>query len=160
MTTKNPRLRPGRLLKLATFLESLPDQKFDFSLIATTVPGCGTVACAVGWTPRVFPKLVRWRRNRIGVYAVALRCPTKKQIEEGCDEDLGAARVLFGLTEREARFLFVPRDSRYPQWNTRPLGEQATAKEVAQGIRNFVEYRSTHRGRVVDGLLTSTLVYA
>ena len=66
-TTPWPRHYGDRLLRLAKFLEKLPRRKFDFAeLVADTEKrhgkDCGTVCCAVGWTPAVFPKLISWSR--------------------------------------------------------------------------------------------------
>src|SRR3990167_4454422 len=52
----------NRLLKLAAFLEKLPAEKFDISNWITKLGnknGCGTVACAVGWCPKIFPTNVK-----------------------------------------------------------------------------------------------------
>ncbi len=61
-----------RLLKLADFLDKLPRAKFDFGVIAMQdgkpmlealkagKERCGTVACAIGWMPAVFPRSLRW----------------------------------------------------------------------------------------------------
>ena len=51
-------LRKGRLWKLIRFLQTLPPEKFNFG--STIKKGsCGTVGCAIGWTPAVFPKLCK-----------------------------------------------------------------------------------------------------
>lgn len=45
-----------RLLKLADFLDTLEPEKFNInSFVATMDRGCGSVCCALGWCPKVFP---------------------------------------------------------------------------------------------------------
>ena len=51
-------LEAKRLRKLINFLKKLDPKKFDFGDIRREDPDCGTVACAFGWTPKLFPKLV------------------------------------------------------------------------------------------------------
>ena len=51
--------------KLITFLQKLPDEKFNFSNLVTEYTGvddhrCGTVCCAYGWFPEIFPKDFKW----------------------------------------------------------------------------------------------------
>lgn len=48
-----------RMLKLAAFLRELPRKQFKFSEIVKKGPKCGTVGCAMGWTPVLFPHLVK-----------------------------------------------------------------------------------------------------
>lgn len=43
-----------KLIKLADFLETLPDEKFDFGTYIRETD-CGTVGCAAGWIPAAFP---------------------------------------------------------------------------------------------------------
>lgn len=53
----------SNLLKLIDFLKVLDESSFDFSKIAVAnepEPHCGSVCCAMGWTPRVFPDLIEW----------------------------------------------------------------------------------------------------
>jgi len=127
-----------RLLKLADFLDQLPRQKFDFARIAheghksmrdalkAGKHRCGTVACAIGWTPVVFPRLVRWVTLNIGSrdLDVCLR-------SDDDSIDFDAAAQIFDIEYDDACFLFDPGDSR--------LGDGATPKQVAKHIRKFVK---------------------
>ena len=82
-----------RLLKLARFLQKLPEQYFDLESFTTRnpytheklwkrlkglfckseaerflPPSCGTTGCAVGWCPAVFPTLWEWKeQDRVGL---------------------------------------------------------------------------------------------
>lgn len=76
------KIQRARFEKLASFLDTLPRENFNFSLVldTSTCPApasdtkntrpsleCGSVGCAIGWTPTVFPRLVEARpdpRNR------------------------------------------------------------------------------------------------
>jgi hypothetical protein len=127
-----------RLLKLADFLTALPKQKFDFSVIAhegekpllkalkARTEHCGTVACAIGWMPAVFPRLVRWILNRGWLLAVEL-----KKGPAPAFMNFRAASEVFGISDDDAEYLFLPDRS--------GLGDQASAKRVAQHIRRFVK---------------------
>lgn len=56
-------MNTARLLKLASFLQKLKPEKFDIDRVVEEwdeKKHCGTVCCAAGWTPAVFPRLVEW----------------------------------------------------------------------------------------------------
>jgi hypothetical protein len=120
-----------RLLKLADFLDALPREKFDFGVI-TRVDGkpmrealkaaherCGTVGCAIGWMPVVFPQLVMWDDD----HGVVLK-------SDPWVLDFECAKEVFNLTDYESGRLFMPLAS--------GLGRDATPKQVARHIRKFV----------------------
>ena len=121
-----------RLLKLADFLESLPRGRFDLSIIAKygdngntpAEKGCGTAACAIGWTPVVFP--------RACTYTPAL-CGYERELSVVSKEtgsiDFNFAEEFFGLNAAESNYLFMP-DS-YPE-------SRRGKKSVAGRIRKFV----------------------
>lgn len=123
-----------RLLKLCDFLEQLPRKDFNFGVVAKQ-KSCGTIACAVGWTPAVLPRLVKWspskKDNRISIVLAGKRRGSHYTI---------VAQSLFGLTPRHAEDLFSP-------WfdidigNTRldGLAVSATPKQVAKRIRKFLK---------------------
>ena len=125
-----------RLLKLADFLEQLPPQKFDFGVIVTEgakpmlealkarEESCGTVACAIGWMPAVFPRLTKWKRSRSGLGLVVGLKDTSKY------RNFEVAERFFGISKDDARYLFNPGDS--------VLSYDASAKQVAKHIRSFV----------------------
>lgn len=148
-----------RLLKLADFLDQLPPQKFDFDHIAVEgekphmealkarTESCGTTACAIGWMPAVFPRLTRWTRTRsffgypLGI-EVALHGRRKAR-------NFKVAQEVFGLTEQEADWLFMPDtvvNNGLTLWEdgyaeaTSPCGGNATPKQVARHIRKFVKH--------------------
>lgn len=117
-----------RLEKLAAFLDKLPRKKFDFSDVVTAFDPekyCGTVGCAIGWTPAVFPDLVEWGRNCYGAN-VFLRATHRGGYNH-------VAENLFGVTYDESEKLFSP------YCEACPLGVGATPKQVAREIRKFIK---------------------
>jgi len=132
-----------RLLKLARFLEKLPASKFDFSEIVTfskKVRGheCGTVCCAIGWTPKVFPKTWKWEEYYDFLLVARKDLPEKRGEdwhEQVCD--------FFGITGSELNGLFVP-GTLYMPWAKEmiPMSNKTTAKEVAKSIRKFIKWKS------------------
>jgi hypothetical protein len=80
-------MKKQKLLKLADFLEKLKPRKLDMELIADLHGAaemnpheCKSAACAMGWTPAVFPREVR-----------RVDCAQKVQILK-LDRDAGAFR--------------------------------------------------------------------
>lgn len=137
----------ARLLKLATFLTQLPPQKFDFGQIAyenekpmlqalkARKERCGTVACAIGWSPAVFPRLVKWAKLYNGDHAL---CVVERTSTDTLGDSFSTAERLFALTFDESRYLFAPYRQREVDGNAKNLTDSATAKEVARHIRRFV----------------------
>lgn len=142
-------MQSKRLLKLANFLLNLNPKKFDLNeVIASDIKmqdnpseilnECGTVGCAVGWCPSVFPKLVgikyycsvgpSWgEQNQL--YRVF-----DKKHPDAIEYDRFAS-VFFGITESEAEYLFYP--FAYHKSKRGP-------KSVANRILNFVK----NKGRI------------
>lgn len=126
-----------RLLKLADFLHQLPPQKFDYRFVARVGEKpmlkalrdrkghCGTTACAVGWMPAAFPRLVRWSDHHDVFLKGDKRCTG--------DGNLHAAAHVFDITYYESRYLFLP------GLEISGLDGTATAKQVAHHIRAFVK---------------------
>lgn len=139
------KVHADRLLKLADFLHALPPEKFDFGVVVNgpDMPrkelDCGSVGCAVGWCPVVFPKLVKYRkikqrglfiRNTYVVVAKDLRghTPTYHLAAVG--------KLLFGLSHDQSHGLFNPGDQ--DKIGYAYLGRNASNKQVAAIIRRFV----------------------
>jgi hypothetical protein len=54
------------MLKLIEFLEQLAPSKFNFNDVVTEYKNeCGSVCCAIGWTPNIFPEMVSWRNRDV-----------------------------------------------------------------------------------------------
>lgn len=126
-----------RLLKLASFLRKLPPERFDFGkIVQHETPRCGTIGCAIGWTPAVFPDLVEWTKDWSEVswtYPLTLI--------SGCDADYDeVAQELFEMGEDDALNLFTPRkQSRIGLDN---LDHDATPSQVADLIEEYIRLKS------------------
>lgn len=70
---------------------------------------CDSVACALGWTPTIFPKLCEWRIQENYFKDGYETVLTTKNGHE--DYNLG--REIFGLNEEEVQYLFSPDYYRY-----------------------------------------------
>lgn len=110
-----------RLLKLANFIKNIPRKKFDLGVIAEERDSCGTVCCAIGYCPVVFPRNFKYVRDEYGQINVELKTYG--------GYDFTAARSFFKLTHNEADFLFMP--SCYAQ------NGDAPPKVVAKRIEDF-----------------------
>lgn len=107
-----------RLLKLADYLYTIPNRKFDLSCWE-----CGTTACAMGYACKM-PSF-----NRAGLRLI--HGTPKYLIYEG----FTAAAEFFGMSKDEAFGLFSP--------SYNPLGYKATPKGVAKQIRELVADKTT-----------------
>jgi hypothetical protein len=61
------------LIKMVDFLKALPPEKFYFGKVVAEFDlehRCGTVCCAVGWMPKVFPDLVRWNNSGTSIVMI------------------------------------------------------------------------------------------
>jgi len=110
----------NRLEKLYTFLGTVKPKKFNFGSWANSESGkpdvnvCGTTACALGWAASMPEfrkrglKLV-WEKFD-GELEAEVRLHTSDSDPNWplSGEDAGA--VFFGLTYREACYLFIPAD--------------------------------------------------
>ena len=52
----------NRLVTLIEFLKTLERKKFNFEILRED-QDCGTIGCAIGWCPEIFPKLVEVRMS-------------------------------------------------------------------------------------------------
>lgn len=133
-----------RLEALADFLVTVPASKFDFNRYATGLnlgkPDCGTVGCALGWatTMSKFRRLgLRLKKHSRAAewLHIASPCIIHTQLE-----DLEVATDLFGMSEADAKYVFLPRmlHHNWPHLKRSP-DEEATPKQVAAHIRYFIK---------------------
>src|SRR3990167_2498011 len=144
-----------RLLKLAAFLDKMKPSKFDYSTIYDT--NCKTTGCAMGWCPVVFPGSFQYgqapferntRYDDDGKKVVVLSygvCLKSKPIKTPkFESSMRSARTFFGLTMDEAEALFASFNDEWDEEKLpglKVLGLNATAKQVASHIRNFVKLK-------------------
>lgn len=118
-----------RLLKLASFLRTLPRKRFDYRWwVGDDWQGgkdlsCGTTACALGWAT-VIPEF-----RKKGLKLEFDEWDAGK-VRFGHREGLRAAEAFFGIHFNEAASLFLPNGD-----------ANATAKQVARKIERFVDRR-------------------
>ena len=127
-----------RLNKLASFLDELPREEFDFSEVVKkgdVDSKCDAVCCAMGWTPKLFPELVEWFHD---TYTVRLNIRMRDRREEG--GYITIASKLFDITRSEADILFTPTLKR-PWTGGTSLGRDVAPTVVALSIRRFIEWK-------------------
>ncbi len=140
-----------RLLKLAAFLRELPRQKFDFGTffeqgdkapleaLAAGAHRCGTVGCAIGWMPAIWPKLVRWStETRYDNDDLSYQVAGVPELRDGSANGFYLAQVFFGIGYIAAHVLFDPEWS-YGYSTKNPLSSNATPKQVAKHIERYVK---------------------
>lgn len=126
-------MNKDRLLKLAEFLEQLPSESFDFSSFVDSYDQekeCGSVCCAIGWMPKVFPDLCQWKK--FTGFSFSIDIVTIGSNHTG----FFAAQEIFDIDDDASSYLFCPRAD-YDDNDVR-LPETASAVDVANRIREFV----------------------
>jgi hypothetical protein len=134
ITKEDARVSKARLLKLAKYLDSVPDDKFDYNKYATSVNlrECGSLGCALGHATSI-PEF-----RDLGLHLK--KWPYGYRVVCGAASDASAGMVPFRLTCAQAHFLFLPN---YFYGGDRAPDERASAKDVARHIRSFVKkYRA------------------
>jgi hypothetical protein len=129
-----------RLRELIAGLRELPDEAFNFRVLRED-NSCGTVACALGWTPEIFPDLVK--------VDMSMGHPRVVHIATG-STSLSIAYELFGISPEHAEGLFNPSE----QHGISPLlpicGRDATPDEVAAMLEKYIELtEKTHSPEIL-----------
>lgn len=130
------KLHSGRLTRLADALEhdEHGHKRWDFNRVLVTVK-CGSVGCAIGALPYVFPKDFCFKDSSFpDMPWVSLR--------DGNAYDKKAAQEFFGLSMEEATHLFYPKEQEPKLYGGRVLGERAKPQSVAKNIRAFLEVKA------------------
>lgn len=124
------------LKKLIDFLEDLEESKFNFAEVVSSQDenNCGTVCCAIGWTPAIFPDLVSWSNCPEWGGGLKLKGgPMRPQYSLIAEE-------LFGMCFYEvAGDLFCPGSARQVHEDLPELGPNATPNEVADMLLQFID---------------------
>jgi hypothetical protein len=113
-----------RLLKVAKILDTVPEEKFNLSMWRNS---CGTVACAVGWAasdPGFKRAGFSLRKHESSIWG-NLHVPHYGEVNHWT-----AVEKFFGLSREQAEYLFL---------HLSYSGYDATPREVAERIRNFVK---------------------
>ena len=134
-----------RLLAMADHLErgQLGTIQFNFALIQDGPKqpnGCGTVGCALGEMPILFPNAVTW------LHSEAPDDFRMKSLEDDSASHFafGVARSVFDLEDMYTEALFAPTDddnksfSIIKDFGGVELTDNSTKEQVASNIRKFV----------------------
>jgi hypothetical protein len=141
MNTILPPMTPKgkeRMRELIAGLRELPDEAFNFGVVRAR-KACRTVACAIGWTPEIFPDLVK----------VDMSTGYPVSIARG-SSSLSIAYELFEISHTHAKGLFNPSE----QHRVSPLlpncGRDATPDEVAAMLEKYIELtEKTHSPEIL-----------
>lgn len=128
-----------RLLKLADFLDKLPRKSFDFSCTREE-RSCGSVGCAIGWTPNVFPRLVAMTGGDWPMFGMKIR--DGGDVECYLDyDDLGAE--LFNMPAKHSSRLFTPGQA--SPADGRRLSASSRPTTVAKRIRVYARWAEKNK---------------
>lgn len=120
-------MNKDRLLKLADFLDTVPDDRFDMHTWASggfEPEACGTVACAAGWACTIFKdEGLHLRFYKNGPKPAFKELRGIDAVEEFFDLDYGQTMHLFFCRDY---------DEEHPAWVGGP-------NKVAEVIRAFVQ---------------------
>ena len=125
----------NRLLKLADFLDNLPRKQFNFGDVVEKFDekkNCGTICCAVGWCPTVFPRQWNWITEYGDFYVRTKGSKTGDWTKD--------AEEFFGIGYADVTNLFFP-NSEIPWARNTRLRNNATPKQVAKSIRQFLTWK-------------------
>ena len=148
---KSEQIYRERLLRLADFLDTVPDERFDFGVWAGQDWGgkadlsCGTVACALGWATAL-PEFqaLGMRLARAGDGNIAVTTSRAKPIATWI-ASVEAADAVFGLDDDEVEHQFTPTDDEEEDLDDDDYGSDgrlssdAGPRDVAEHIRRFLE---------------------
>ena len=140
MSTKFGKVQRKRMQKLIDFLWELKPGRFFFgNYIQHYIEGygCGTVACALGWCPAVFPR--HWGARR-GVPAMEYFPVLKGKLST-----FGSAIEFFGLDAEEADALFYSERDGVGAFGGDYLWDSATPKQVARNLKKFLVYKENNK---------------
>lgn len=138
-----------RMQKLIEFLEELEPSKFNIANLITKYDytnECGTVCCAVGWLPAVFPNLVKWERDLMSGEA----CLALANDEANKDDSFGyfwweIPCQIFGIELEQVEMLFNPyyvgKHDDYPIDLPNEPTTKTTPKELAENLRYFLSIK-------------------
>lgn len=131
-------MNKSNLLRVVKFLRELKPEKFNFG---TLRHHSGKCACAIGWTPEIFPELnIEIKTNLSSKWLVSNITFNEEKITY-----LQLACRLFEISQKEAQFLFTPSTLTYT-WEKQYEGNfisqalqfDASANRVASHIEEFI----------------------
>jgi len=137
-------IRVGRLRKLAKHLRGnhLAHRIFYFDRLADGKLDkdgnyCGSVGCAIGELPAVWPKEWNWEPTIHNNDMFSIIHNTHGGF--GIAQLWGAVSEFFSITESQAHHLFNPRKQMPQLYGGNKLDEYATVEQVADNIIAFIK---------------------
>lgn len=132
-----------RMRKLIAFLRGdLKPKQFKFNRVVSEIEAnghvCGTVCCAMGWTPKVFPRLVGWAEDYLREWRTSQSTGLRMRGEEDVMEYSDVAEIIFGIPSEMAGSLFAPDSQRYVSAKLPNCSDYATPKQVAAMLEKFL----------------------
>jgi len=124
--------------KVIDFLKALSTEKFNFEKVITNHKVdnqghiCGTVCCAVGWFPKIFPGEVEWDWDRYCAGQISVR-----QTNGDGRGYIETAAKMLDISEAHAFVLFTP-GQHYKVDLCIPNPEEVTPLEVAEMLEQYV----------------------
>lgn len=97
-----------RLLKLVEFIRNLDPVKWSFASWSRDAHGCGTIHCAGGWCPSIWPEEWEWRKSTAYGSGVPDLIPALKSDKHPIP--LWSMSDFFGIHHDIAEMLFIPVD--------------------------------------------------
>ena len=122
-----------RLEKLIGFLKNLNRKKFYFNNVVDTWDEkgeCGSICCAIGWTPVIFPRSIKWVPGSHDLFV--------KKINKQ-DRFDRVSYHLFGIHPDLSFDLFRARNQYQVNKNLNNLPNKATPKAVAKMLEKFLK---------------------
>jgi hypothetical protein len=119
-----------RLAKLAAALRQIPRKQFDLQVVVQGDPdklGCGSVACAVGHCPLIFPRSWEWSKDEYLLNRFNVKLRGKRSTKW-----YRSAEIFFGLSSDDVLSMFVK--SHGYRYNA-----TVTPKMVARKIEKFLK---------------------
>lgn len=140
-----PKWGERNLTKLIEFLEKLEPKKFDFRSIVREFKKnghtCGTVCCAIGWIPAVFPKRARWQATT--GWDNEPMVVVRFKGDDGVEDLKGVAAKFFGMNFNTSEGLFVPDSQKQVHLSLRHVSERAKPRTVARMLRKYLKLTHT-----------------
>ena len=131
-----------RLLQLAEHLEhgQLGHDEFSFNSYHKTTE-CGTIGCALGECPTIWPECWMLVPDSSGYYRNML-WPHLRTLGNAAAKTDQSASIFFNLTIEELSHLFYPNRQITHLYGGEDLGDDATKQQVAANIRAFVAIKA------------------
>lgn len=119
-----------RLVKMIAYLRVLPEEFFDFSIVASG-RGCGTVGCVIGHTPNVFPELCSIWKGAESTFSVCFKGDPMHYAAVG--------EELFGMDFDVADELFSPDAQEIDDVHLNRVWDDSTPADVADMLQSFLD---------------------